>query len=395
MEEESKLKLAWKMLPWKTKLIIIGIIAGVAVFLLFIVLLLAPFISLGLIDISDLGGGSFDPGYSSVSGSTGYWWPIGSDEITIVDGVQYASDAPADTVITSGFGLRDDPFGGSSSGNHMGLDISSGGESGVTNIIAANDGVVTYATSRGSLTCVSNSSKDNCGGGYGYHVMIEHNDGTVTLYGHLHQDTVAVAVGDEVEKGQFLGKMGSTGQSTGNHLHFEVRVNGNRVDPSNYVDMEKPRPEGFKGDINYISGSSNMNTVCLTLRNSGFSDNSVVALMTNINHESGFRPDVLGDNGTSYGLCQWHLTRYDNLRNTFPGTYHTIESQLNFLMYELKNGYTGVYNALVDGTSSASDLTYKFCVEFEVPYDTHNTCRARANKYTVLDSYVRNGCRET
>jgi len=393
MEEESKLKKAWKALPLKTKAIIIVIFAGIVVLLLFVIIILATFMSLGIIDIGGNDGSLSSSEYSSVSASSGYWWPIGSDETRTVDGVLYADGDPASVTLTSYFGNRSDPFGSGATGNHSGIDLASGEASGVTNVIAVKDGkVVGIAT---NLSCVSNSSKDSCGGGYGYHVMIEHNDGTTTLYGHLHQGTVAVSLGDAVKQGQVIGKMGSTGQSTGNHLHFEVRVNGNRVDPLNYVDVDNPRPKSFSGDIDYVSGGSNMNTVCLTLKNSGFSDNSVVALMTNINHESGFRTDVLGDNGTSYGLCQWHLNRYDNLRNSFPDSYHTVESQLQFLMYELKNSFTGVYNALSDGSDSASDLTYKFCAEFEVPYDTHNTCTTRAAAYTRLDGYVRNGCKET
>lgn len=393
MEEDSKIKQVWRALPLKTKAMIIGIIAGIGGLLLFIILILATFMSLGIINIGGSGGNPSSSDYSSVSGNSGFWWPIGSDETITIDGILYATGEPASVTLTSYYGTRSDPFGSGATGNHSGIDLASGVGPGITNVIAVKDGTVVEAAT--NLSCVSNSNKDSCGGGYGYYVMIEHNDGTTTLYGHLHQGTVAVENGDTVKQGQVIGLMGSTGQSTGNHLHFEVRVNGSRVDPLNYVDVNNPRPKAFSGNIDYISGGSNMNTVCLTLRNSGFSDNSVVALMTNINYESGFRTDVIGDNGTSYGLCQWHLNRYDNLRNSFPNSYHTVESQLQFLMYELKNSFTGVYSALSDGTASASDLTYKFCAEFEVPYDTHNTCQTRASAYTRLDGYVRNGCKET
>jgi len=68
---------------------------------------------------------------------------------------------------------------------------------------------------------------------YGQHVMIDHGGGIVTLYGHM--QAVYVKPGDKVTKGQIIGKMGSTGRSTGTHLHFEVRKNGAVVDPRSYL----------------------------------------------------------------------------------------------------------------------------------------------------------------
>ena len=63
--------------------------------------------------------------------------------------------------------------------------------------------------------------------------MISHNDGNVTVYAH--QSSVAIEYGDYVVKGQIIGYIGSTGDSTGNHLHFEVRSNGTYPNPTNYV----------------------------------------------------------------------------------------------------------------------------------------------------------------
>lgn len=77
---------------------------------------------------------------------------------------------------------------------------------------------------------------------YGNHVIIEHQLEDITfytLYGHMKQGSIMVAEGSNVEKGQILGIMGSTGNSTGNHLHFEVRLNknssSNTVDPYKYL----------------------------------------------------------------------------------------------------------------------------------------------------------------
>ena len=79
--------------------------------------------------------------------------------------------------------------------------------------------------------------------GYGNYVVLEHigDDGSTfyTLYGHLTNGSIQVTVGETVEQGRVLGIMGSTGNSTGPHLHFEIRINGEAVDPLPYLAGEK------------------------------------------------------------------------------------------------------------------------------------------------------------
>ena len=116
--------------------------------------------------------------------------------------------------INSGFGYRTDPVTGTQA-FHSGVDFSA---SCGTPIRAAGSGKV--------LSAASNS-------GYGNVTVINHGGGLATLYGH--QSAFAVSAGQVVTQGQVVGYVGSTGKSTGCHLHFEVRVNGNPVSPLGYL----------------------------------------------------------------------------------------------------------------------------------------------------------------
>ena len=121
---------------------------------------------------------------------------------------------PVSGEITSPFGWRSHPIFGSQI-FHSGIDI--GAEYG-TPIVAAQNGVVIEA---GWI------------GGYGNTVMIDHGGGVVSLYGH--NQSLAVDVGQNVTQGQVIAYCGSTGNSTGPHCHFEVRLNGEPVSPNNYL----------------------------------------------------------------------------------------------------------------------------------------------------------------
>ena len=118
------------------------------------------------------------------------------------------------TYITSEFGYRYHPLTGIWTG-HTGMDI---GCSMYDPIYAADSGTVILS---------------GWYGGYGYAVVIDHGDGLSTLYGH--NEELYVSVGDKVSQGDVIAGAGSTGWSTGPHLHFEVRVNGECVDPMNYL----------------------------------------------------------------------------------------------------------------------------------------------------------------
>ena len=176
--------------------------------------------------------------------NSSYWWPIGSSETVEVDGKLYAKDTPHPTGITSNYGYRFHPITNEWH-YHSGTDISGAGGNGAINIIAAKDGVVVYPTANVSNDCPSSTSLSDCGNGYGNYVIIQHSDGNFTLYGHLHANTITVTAGESVEQGQVIAKMGSSGNSTGTHLHFEVRAGQNSysatVEPLDYISLENPR----------------------------------------------------------------------------------------------------------------------------------------------------------
>ena len=137
----------------------------------------------------------------NVPSESGFLWPLAANLNTL----------------SSLYGGRKDPINGRSS-NHTGIDIPAARG---TPIYAAKSGVVTTSV-YGSGSYWS----------YGNFVLISHKDGTSTLYAHMSSRNVKE--GQTVRQGDVVGYVGTTGRSTGNHLHFEVRVNGKRTDPLNY-----------------------------------------------------------------------------------------------------------------------------------------------------------------
>jgi len=117
--------------------------------------------------------------------------------------------------LESGFGGRRNPFGGSSYEFHSGQDID------------AQPGDPVVAGASGKVTFVGWQN------GYGQLVVIDHGGGLTTRYGHLSH--IDVAQGQTVARGQFIGRVGSTGRSTGPHLHYEIRINDEPVDPRQYL----------------------------------------------------------------------------------------------------------------------------------------------------------------
>ena len=154
------------------------------------------------------------------------------------------SDKPirADVTFTSGFGVRSDPFHAGAA-MHPGIDLS------------GSYGTPIYATADGTVIHAGWNS-----GGYGNLVEIDHGRGISTRYGHM--SAILVHEGDHITRGQQVGRMGSTGRSTGNHLHYEVRIDGRAVNPipfmksTDYVLAMQKRSGAASMDAVAIGGPS-------------------------------------------------------------------------------------------------------------------------------------------
>lgn len=147
--------------------------------------------------------GGFVAGGGQIINPDTDWVPIGA----------LAWPLPQNFSISSSFGYRSDPITGELE-YHNGTDIAAPNG---TQILAAAAGTVTIA-----------NGIDSWGGSYGYHIKIDHGNGLETLYAHC--SAICVTSGQQVQQGEVIGFVGNTGNSTGNHLHFEVWVNGERAD---------------------------------------------------------------------------------------------------------------------------------------------------------------------
>jgi murein DD-endopeptidase MepM/ murein hydrolase activator NlpD len=128
--------------------------------------------------------------------------------------VPYRKPVVGEVEFTSGFGVRTDPFLGRPA-MHTGLDF------------RASTGDPVRATANGKVV------SSGWAGGYGRMVEIDHGNGLTTRYGHLSE--IHVKIGDQIKIGQVIGAVGSTGRSTGPHLHYETRIDGEAVDPQKFL----------------------------------------------------------------------------------------------------------------------------------------------------------------
>ena len=331
-----------------------------------------------------------------------YYYPIGSAEITVENGKKFAKGNPVNSYIIKDY----------NPGTNEGIDIGSNEE--LVNIIAIKSGVISKVVNN------CEPSDKTCNSGYGNMVVISHSDGMSTTYAYL--DEIYVTDGQSVMQGELIGTTGTTGDTNEKALHFEIKISsGARVNPSTYISSQNPRPQ--PSNVGTIQGGTNTQTVCLTLKQSGASDNGIAGVMSNINFESGFLStnlenkyeQILGyndqsytaavDNGSynnftndsaGYGLCQWtYYTRKAALLNSAKSngvSIGDVGNQISFLFRELKNGYSGLYNAIMSGSESVDSIASNFCHNFENPAN-HTQCDTTRVSYArSYYSYVANGC---
>ena len=163
-------------------------------------------------------------------------------EATLQGVPQFAPTKAA--AVNSSYGYRRDPFTGRAA-MHRGLDF------------PARIGAPIFATARGTVTFVGRK------GGYGNVVEISHGQGLLTRYAHMSR--FEARVGQRVEAGTVIGAIGSTGRSTGPHLHFEVRVNGTAVNPRTFLELA---PDVLK-KVRRNSGAQRTRTASDTQGNAG------------------------------------------------------------------------------------------------------------------------------
>lgn len=292
----------------------------------------------------------------------------------------------------------------------------------------ACDYIVAFAA--GKVTAMLNS----CGGSTpstGNYVTIDHGNGAITVYYHMRKGSVAVKVGDTVTAGTVIGYMGTTGNSTGNHLHFGVKINGSWVDPRPYLEGSKTIGE-TNAPVATVTGKASTGsaedekTIWDYLMGKFGNAFGVAGLMGNLYAESGLRSDNLQnsyekslghtdasytaavDNGSydnfvkdcaGYGLAQWtywsrkqKLLEYAKSKNKSVGDFST---QLDFLYKELTEGYGAVVSVLKTATSvlAASNAVL---LQFERPANqSESVQKARAaygQKY--YDKYAKNTAAE-
>ena len=166
-----------------------------------------------------------DPQYEELWAELLGGFAQGGGEVMSPDGTRAPTGTlqwplPVAGTITSQFGHRVDPITGEVS-SHTGTDIACAEG---TPILAAADGIVTVA-----------NGLDSWGGSYGYYIQIDHGGGLETLYAHC--SSICVTTGQQVQAGEVIGYVGHTGRATGNHLHLEVRIDGNRADVLRYFTL--------------------------------------------------------------------------------------------------------------------------------------------------------------
>ena len=134
-----------------------------------------------------------------------------------------------------------------------------------------------------------------------------------------------------------------------------------------------------------LTGDTTQDKIFNYLKSQGFNNAAISGILANIEYESGFKTTEYGDGGTSYGLCQWHNTRFTRLKNYCSSNgldYKSLDGQLSYLVHELKTNYSSVYNSIKSvpntkaGAYQAAEIWTR---KFEVPANPDSQSRKRGS----------------
>ena len=265
--------------------------------------------------------------------------------------------------ITSMYGYRADPFTGEKK-FHTAIDIA---DVEGTPLLAVFDGVITYT--------------EHSDSGYGNYVELTDKEGNMARYAHA--SSISSRVGQEVKKGDEIAKMGTTGNSTGSHLHFELYLaDGTRVNPYFYLYSEEAfnsytRPSVSSFNSFNWQGGDVQETVWGYLVTHGYTPEAAAGIMGNIEAESGFNTSAVESSvtnpGEGIGLIQWSFGRKAQLiafAQSQGKPWSDIGVQIAFLDYEMNGAEGTVFPGGVNGfknLKSIEEATSQFCWLFERP----------------------------
>lgn len=339
------------------------------------------------------------------------WWPIGSIETVTIGGELFAPNEPQTVSRSDGFGCfewRADKEKGEKCGWHNGLDISGLGlPPGSINVIAVKDGTVIYPTAEYQTQYKDHSGsayRNGDGDGLGNYVVIQHSDGTQSVYGHMAFNSITVKANDPVRQGQVIGKVGHTGSSTAAHLHFGVKVNGKYVDPLLYIDPLNPRPQGtgstFSLEGTTLSRSefiAKMENYCSRTGRKGFCDNfaSQAGEIYDVAERNGINPELVVvyagaesewklDDACAYTHNYWGVGIYNGQPCNSGGVYDSLSEGIV--------GFAGVVKKYIPGGSKEADVrnTYNKRVEAKCDAAGHGlpgTMEGMQSLYSYIGEY--------
>lgn len=196
---------------------------------------------------------------STSFGDSGFWWPIGSLQTETINGKLFASGTPAlGASNISRAGRENSRYKGLNGATHekddgAAVDVGAGGKSDYYYVISIGAGTVLNVQNGNIEDGVKEPSVGNC-------VTVDY-DGIVVRYMHLYKGSIQVSQGDKVSYGQVIGKIGNSGDSSGPHLHIDMKINGQFVDATEYINPDEPRVDllysfiiKFEGGQQYRQG---------------------------------------------------------------------------------------------------------------------------------------------